>query len=68
MIQLTPEAVAEVKRMMQKDDRKDIGLRIGVKDGGCNGLSYTMILDAQKEGDEISESEGVRIYSSGIFP
>ena len=52
-IQLTPEAVEEVSRMVQKEKREGVGLRLGVKGGGCSGLFYAMDFDLQKEGDQI---------------
>jgi iron-sulfur cluster assembly protein len=50
-IQLTPEAVEEVKRMISKEKREGLGLRLLVKGGGCSGLSYAMDFDQPKEGD-----------------
>jgi iron-sulfur cluster assembly protein len=34
-------------------------LRVGVKGGGCSGLSYVLGFDSQKEGDEEYEFEGI---------
>jgi iron-sulfur cluster assembly protein len=37
-------------------------LRVGVKSGGCSGLEYQMQLDnAQKEGDQVFEDNGVKV-------
>lgn len=62
MITLTPSAIEEAKRLQAKQDRKDAGLRIGVKGGGCSGLSYTMGFDVQKPGDQIYEFAQTRVF------
>ncbi|PIO73341.1 iron-sulfur cluster assembly accessory protein [Teladorsagia circumcincta] len=59
---LTPEAVKRVRHLLEKEkDAK--ALRIGVRQRGCNGLTYT--LDYAKEKarfDEEVEQDGVRIW------
>ena len=40
-------------------DDKEKFLRIGVKGGGCSGLSYLLALDEMKEGDEIHHIDGI---------
>jgi iron-sulfur cluster assembly protein len=62
MITLTPGAAVEVKRLLDKESKPNAGLRLGVKGGGCSGLSYTMNMDTQKEGDQTFDSEGVRVF------
>ena len=54
-IHLTPEAVEEVSRMISKEKREGIGLRLGVKGGGCSGLFYAMDFDTPREGDQVVE-------------
>ncbi len=61
MIAVTPNAIEEAKRLLEKQERKDVGLRVGVKGGGCSGLSYTLNFDVQKEGDNIYQSGGIRV-------
>ena len=61
-ITLTPQAIEEVKRMIAKEEKKDIGLRIGVKGGGCSGLSYSLNFDAKKAGDNDVEYGGFHVY------
>lgn len=60
---LTPTAVQKVKEIMAKEDSKDfIGLRVGVRQRGCNGLTYT--LDYAKAKDKLDEEvkqDGVTI-------
>lgn len=38
------------------------GLRIVVEKGGCAGMQYEMHFDAARPGDEVSESEGARVF------
>ncbi len=59
-VTLTPRAVAQIARMMQRDGRQ--GLRIGVKKGGCAGMEYTMEwADAVNPLDAVVEQEGARV-------
>ena len=62
MIGLTPVAIQEVKRLLAAKSRPDLGLRVGVKGGGCSGLSYHLDFDARHEGDNTFEFEGVRVF------
>lgn len=63
-IKLTPKAVTEVRRIIQENDISgNYGLRVGVKGGGCSGLSYTLGFDSeQKEGDNIIFIDGVKLF------
>ena len=61
MINVSLAAVKEVKRLVTEQSREGQGLRVGVRGGGCSGLSYTLNFDAQKEGDNVFESEEVRV-------
>lgn len=47
IISLTPDAVAEVKRLLAEEDQKDLFLRLGVTAGGCSGFSYAISFDNQ---------------------
>lgn len=57
IVTLTEPAVEEIARMVKEDSRPDIGLRIGVKGGGCSGLSYVFELDTKLEKDRV-QTEG----------
>ena len=64
MITLTPEAVKEVKRMMQTQPSEiaDLGLRVMVKGGGCSGFSYALNFDKKHEGDNEFDFEGLKVF------
>ncbi len=63
MITLSPTAVQEVKRLIEHEQKPGLGLRVGVKGGGCSGFSYQMGLEeaSPKQYDSILEQDGVKI-------
>ena len=60
---LTERAIAEVRSIKEKNNiPENHNLRLGVKGGGCSGLSYVLAFDDQvKEKDMILEKDGVKI-------
>jgi len=59
-VQFTAGALEEINRLVQDPSFNPLQvLRVGVKGGGCSGLSYVMGFDERKEGDEEYEFEGV---------
>lgn len=60
-VQITPQAIREVKKILAEKAQSGAGLRIGVKGGGCSGLSYTLNFDVAHEGDHVFEQEGVKV-------
>ncbi len=62
LVRLTEAAVAEVKRLMDIQDLAEGALRLGVKGGGCSGLSYTVNFDEKiGEFDTVCEQAGVKV-------
>jgi len=62
-IEITPNAAARIRELVEKQNVPGGGLRIGVKGGGCSGLSYALKVDAQqRSGDKIFEFEGARVF------
>jgi iron-sulfur cluster assembly protein len=66
-ITITEKAIIEVKKIMAENDiPNDVGLRVGVKGGGCSGLTYSLNFDNDvKEGDTIIEQEGIKLLVDG---
>ena len=62
MVNVTPSALKEIKRLLSEKPDKNLGLRVGVKGGGCSGLSYSLTFDGQKQGDNVFEYEGTRVF------
>ena len=61
-VTLTPAAVAQVKRLRAKKGSDSLKLRVGVKGGGCSGLSYVLALeDAPRATDTIYDVDGVTV-------
>ena len=62
IIKLSDKAAGRIKEILSKD-QKSLGVRIGVKSGGCAGMSY--IMEYAKENnptDEIIEDKGVKVF------
>ena len=63
IIKLSDTAAARIKEIMSNADNKTIGVRIGVKSGGCAGMSYSMeYAKDKKANDEIIEDKGVKVF------
>src|SRR6187431_3366604 len=64
MIQMTETAARKIKSLMAKQGITDGGLRVGVKGGGCSGLSYTFAWEREPRlGDEVFEGpDGAKIF------
>ena len=62
VIRLSEAAAARIHDIMEKSEGRYIGVRVGVKNGGCAGMSYTMdYAENQGPHDEVVEDKGVRI-------
>ena len=70
-ITITEKALAEVQKIKEQNSIPDsYGLRVGVRGGGCSGLSYTLTFDAEmREGDKEVLLEGVHLFidSKSLF-
>jgi iron-sulfur cluster assembly protein len=59
---LTDAAAARVREVMAASDKPIVGVRVGVRNGGCAGMSYTMeFAESVAPHDEIIEDNGVRV-------
>ena len=62
VMRLTDAAAAHIREIMAKAEKPVAGLRVGVRNGGCAGMAYTMeFADAAAPTDEVVEDKGVRI-------
>lgn len=61
-ISLTDRAAERIKLIMSRAETPKIGVRLGVKNGGCAGMEYTMdYAEARDPLDEVVEDKGVMI-------
>ena len=61
-IKITDQAIAEIKRLKHSTDiQSNQALRIGVKGGGCSGLSYLLAFDDIKDDDIHYDVDGAQI-------
>ena len=62
VIKLSENAASKIKEIMSKAEDKTIGVRVGVKSGGCAGMSYIMEYAKDvKPNEEIVEDKGVKV-------
>ena len=63
IITLSDNAANRIKEIMSKDQSKSLGVRIGVKSGGCAGMSYNMEYAKKiNPNDEVIEDKGVKVF------
>ena len=63
VIKLSDNAANRIKEIMSKADNTAIGVRVGVKSGGCAGMSYMMEYAKEaKRNEEIIEDKGVKVF------
>src|ERR1700704_2218109 len=64
MIQISENAAHKIRTLMAKQGISDGGLRVGVKGGGCSGLSYPFSWErVERLGDKVVEGpEGAKIF------
>ena len=60
MITLTKFAANKIKTLLA--EKKETGVRAGVRGGGCSGFTYQLKFDNEKENDRVIESNGVFLY------
>jgi iron-sulfur cluster assembly protein len=62
LMRLTEAAADRIKELMAASERPIAGLRVGVRNGGCAGMAYTMeYAETANPTDEVVEDKGVRI-------
>ena len=63
VIKLSDNAANRIKEIMSKADNTAIGVRVGVKSGGCAGMSYMMeYAKESKKNEEVIEDKGVKVF------
>ena len=63
VIRLSNNAAERIKEIMSKAENSAIGVRVGVKSGGCAGMTYVMEYAKElKPNEEVIEEKGVKVF------
>tara|TARA_B100000965_G_scaffold77525_1_gene61582 strand:- start:1553 stop:1888 length:336 start_codon:yes stop_codon:yes gene_type:complete len=63
IISLSENAAKRIKEIMSKAEKNSVGVRVGVKTGGCAGMSYVLEYTKQiNPSDEVIEDKGVKLF------
>ncbi len=63
IINVTESAAGKIRELLVEEGKADSGLRVFVQGGGCSGFQYgLMIEESGGVGDQIFESQGVRLF------
>lgn len=63
VMRLTDAAAAHIKDILGRAEGPIAGVRVGVKNGGCAGMSYTMeYAESANARDEVIDDKGVRLF------
>ena len=64
MITVTENAAQQLKQLLEKENKPSAAIRMGVKGGGCSGLTYHLIFEENPphpERDKVFETNGIKI-------
>jgi iron-sulfur cluster assembly protein len=62
-IRLSDSAAERIREIMENGEGKYEGVRVGVKNGGCAGMSYTMdYAESAAPFEEVVEDKGVKVF------
>ena len=63
IIRLSESAAKRIKEILSGADKDIVGVRVGVKSGGCAGMSYIMEYAKEaKKNEEVIEDKGVKVF------
>jgi iron-sulfur cluster assembly accessory protein len=67
MINVSQVAASKITELLAEEKKQESGLRVFVQGGGCSGFQYgLMIEDAPGAGDQVFESNGIKLYIDPI--
>lgn len=67
MINVTQVAASKISELLAEEQQVQSGLRVFVQGGGCSGFQYGMMIEENPgDGDQVFESNGVKIYVDPI--
>jgi len=67
MINVSAMAASKITELLAEENKQNSGLRVFVQGGGCSGFQYGLLIeDEPGSGDQVFESNGVRLYVDPI--
>jgi len=66
IVNVTSRAAEEVKSLLANAENAGKHMRFYVEQGGCSGMQYGMVFDEKRDGDLVSEQDGVTILVDPI--
>ena len=62
LLSLTPNAIKHLKSILEDSSESNKAVKLGVKNGGCAGMAYTMdYIDEVRDTDEYIDIEGIKL-------
>ena len=62
LLSLTPSAIKHLKSILEDSPETNMAVKLGVKNGGCAGMAYTMdYIDEVRDSDECIEIDGIKL-------
>ena len=62
LLSLTPSAIKQLKSILEDSPETNKAVKLGVKNGGCAGMAYTMdYIDEVRDTDECIEIDGIKL-------
>ncbi len=63
IVSLTEKAASKIKQLLEKENKKGYGLRLGIVPGGCSGYTYDISFEkSPKASDTQIEEKGIKIF------
>lgn len=63
MLQISERAAERIREVVAREDAGFVGLRVGLKDGGCSGYAYDLAFEsAPQEDDRVFERDGAKVF------
>jgi iron-sulfur cluster assembly protein len=65
ILQITQIAASKARELLDQRGKESLGIRVGVKQGGCSGLKYFIeYVDSEDKYDEVIELESIKVFIS----